>query len=224
MSTSASARSIPSRSPRRSADQARVLGLHRRLRPLQVTRAQPAERRHRPDDLRATRRRPHLRSRRRWQRMPLGAGPYDRVVFAGTSARAGRSRPTSRSRCASSPSQRSARASSSSTATSIATATAGKPSAKASTPTPAGRCTYAASPPFRPLNPRRSTQWPTAKRIGSQACDRDRDLHAPLRGHPPRPRHPHPHGRQPVRRPARTKKNRGRHHSPRALLARRYVR
>ena len=86
-------------------------GLHRRLRPLQAARAQHARRRDRRDGVRAARRRPHLRPRRRRQRVPLGARARLRAAAPGRlqlghqPALADRDRPErpARSRSASSP-------------------------------------------------------------------------------------------------------------------------
>jgi hypothetical protein len=49
--------------------------------------------------------------------------------------------------------------------------------------------------------------------------DHARHLHASLRGRAPRARHPDPHGRQPVRRPARARDSHARRHGPQAPIA-----
>src|ERR1700722_10800828 len=76
----------PPRDRGQRPDRARLLGLHRGLRQLQATRAQPPRRRDRRDRVRTARRRPPLRPRRRWQRVQLGARarlrPTDRVVIS----------------------------------------------------------------------------------------------------------------------------------------------
>src|ERR1700722_10800829 len=84
-----------------------------------------------------------------WARV-LAYDPPTASSSAGTSTRDGRSRPIprrpARSRSDSLPKHPSARASNSSTVTSTATSRAGRPSATASTPKAAGRCTCSGSP------------------------------------------------------------------------------
>ncbi len=139
---------------RRRPHRARLRRVHRPLRRHQAAGAQPARRGDRDDDVRATRRRPHLRPRRGRQRMPLGPHPGLRAADAcrvqlghrpDVAARVG---PGQRQRGRGPLHRRRPDArlgSSSSTATSTATAPGGSTSRPASTATRAGRATSRAT-------------------------------------------------------------------------------